>query len=116
MVESSSQHAINIAKQELIIFWIITDKDYSKLRKIEGCENLGDLNATKSDSVHIMNFAKALGVTEDNIFRNEGAPIEELRATYSKILKLTRKLSVTDKKRHTLIVYCGGHGASIAES
>lgn len=116
MVESSSQTAINTARNEAIIFWIITDKDYSQLRKVEGCENLSDLNATKSDSVHILNFAKKLGVKDGMIFRNEAATVEDLKKTYKEILKITRKFSVTDGRKHTLIVYCGGHGASLRES
>jgi hypothetical protein len=41
---------------------MITDKNYEKLRTIEGCGNLSDLGATKTDAVHIYNLAKGLGI------------------------------------------------------
>ena len=81
---------------------------------IEGCEELGDLNATKTDAVHILNVAKGLGIPEENILRNEGSSISEIRETYKKLLKLTRKLN-HDERPHTFIVYAGGHGASLRE-
>ena len=76
MVETTNQQMMTNARKELVYLWIITDRDYSQLRKVEGCEMLGDLNATKTDSVHILEFAKAMGVTEDRIFRNQAANIE----------------------------------------
>ena len=94
---------------------MITDKNYGELRKIEGCEGLSDLGATKTDAVHILNFAKGLGVPSDQIFRNEAPTLNDLKNQYKKILSLTRKLSVVDKQEHTLIVYVGGHGASLRE-
>ena len=113
----TSKHVIrNTNKEHIVIFWIITDKDYSELRKIVGCEKLYDLKATKTDSVHIVNFAKELGVAEDQIFRSEGASLEELKQTFNEINTLTRKISYKDEKEHTLIVYCGGHGASYCET
>ena len=69
------------AKSEPIFFWMITDKDYSQLRKIEGCEDLGDLGATKTDATHILNFAKGLGVPDDHMFRNDSATLDDLKKT-----------------------------------
>ena len=77
--------------------WIISDKDYDRLRTIDGCKDLSDLGATKTDAVHIVNFAKGLGIPDENIFRNESATSSELKATYKKILILTRKLSMNEE-------------------
>ena len=116
-IEQTSKNVIRDTKKEhIVIFWIITDKDYSELRKIVGCEKLVDLKATKTDSVHIVNFAKKLGVPEDQIFRSEGASLEELKLTVFEINDLTKKLSYTYNREHTLIVYCGGHGVSLHET
>ena len=114
--EITVQHMVE-AKQhsgEEIKLWMITDKDYSKLRTLEGCKDLADLGATKTDAVHILNFAKGLGVTNDNIIRNDAPSIKDLKVAYKDLLTWTRKLSV-EKKEHTLLVYAGGHGASQKE-
>ena len=74
--------------------WLITDKNYGELRKIEGCGNLGDLGATKTDATHILDFAKGLGIPDENIFRDDAPTIEDLKATYKKLLTITRDLSV----------------------
>ena len=95
--------------------WIITDKDYSQLRKIEGCEGLADLGATKTDAEHIFNFAKGLGIPKDRIIKNVAPTLNDLKASYKQILNTTRNLSIVDKKEHTVLVYAGGHGASLRE-
>ena len=79
MVESTEQLKKAAAANEEIFLWMITDKDYSKLREIDGCEELEDLNATKTDAVHILNFAKGLGIPDENIFRNDGASLDDLK-------------------------------------
>ena len=115
MVESLQAMKISQARAEPIYLWMITDRDYSELRKIEGCEDLSDLGATKTDAVHIMNFAKGLGIPNDRIFRNDAPTMDDMKATYKKILTLTRELSVKENQEHTIIVYAGGHGASLRE-
>ena len=115
MVESLADIKEAAALGEPIFLWLITDKDYSELRKIEGCGMLGNLGATKTDAVHIVNFAKGLGIPDENIFKDEAAELKDLTQTYKKILALTRKLSVKEEKEHTVLVYCGGHGASMRE-
>ena len=37
----------------VIIFWVMNNSKYGKLREIEGCEKLEDLKATTSDIVYI---------------------------------------------------------------
>ena len=91
--------------------WIITDKDYAKLRLLLGQNDLVDLDATKTDAVHIQNLAKGLGITDDRIYRNEGATVAELNATYRTLSKISTKLNGQEEE-HTLIVYVGGHGAT----
>ena len=95
MVESLQDMKMAASRDEPKYLWIITDKDYAELRKIEGCESLGDLGATKTDATHILNFAKGLGIPDENIFRNDAPTIDDLKKTYKKILTLTRDLSVT---------------------
>ena len=95
--------------------WLITNKAYDKLRTIKGCEMLQDLGATKTDAIHINNFAKGLKIPQDRIFRTEDGTIDDLKNVYKKILKLTRGLSHKEQQPHTLIVYAGGHGASNRE-
>ena len=43
---------------------MITQADYAKLREINGCEDLKDLNATNSDGGHIQEVAQKLGIPE----------------------------------------------------
>ena len=40
------QAALGIDK----FFWMITEAKYDKLRKVEGCDTLTDLNATVTDA------------------------------------------------------------------
>ncbi len=47
MVESKQTQSREIEAHSIAkYFWMITDDAYDKLREIEGCEKLGDLNAT----------------------------------------------------------------------
>ena len=94
MVESTTNKEVSDKNMYL---WIITDKDYEKLRTIEGCQDLKDLGTTKTDAVNIINFAKGLGIPDENIFRNESATAEEIKETYKKILVMTRKLSMNEE-------------------
>ena len=48
------------------IFWLITENDYSELRELDGCKDLGDLDATIKDSKHMINMADALGIPRAN--------------------------------------------------
>ena len=73
MVESLADIKKRAAKGEWIALWMITDNDYSKLRKIEGCDALTDLSATKTDAAHILNFAKGLGIPEERIFKSNAS-------------------------------------------
>ena len=57
---------------------------------------LTDLNATKTDAVHILNFARALGVTEDNIIHKEAAELVELNGIFIKILQWSLNISNSD--------------------
>ena len=43
---------------------MITQADYARLREINGCEDLKDLNATKSDGRHIEEVAQKLEIPE----------------------------------------------------
>ena len=58
---------------------------------------MSDLGATKTDAAHILNFAKGLGIPDSNIFRNDSATINDLKATYKKLLVMTRKLSMNEE-------------------
>ena len=69
MVESTNQGS------ERVDLWIITDRDYAKLRLISGCETLEDLHATKAEAGHILNLAKGFGIPNERIYRNEGSSV-----------------------------------------
>ena len=56
MVESVDRRLRDCEKMHKY-FWMITQANYGKLRKIKGCEDLGDLNATKTDGGHIQEVA-----------------------------------------------------------
>ena len=110
-MQSFANAAYENFKNEQRFFWIIIDKDYEELRKIEGCEKLGDLNATKSDATHIVDFARGVGVPDENIWRYDGTNLETVKAKYNEILKKTKELTALGEE-HTLFVYVGGHGIS----
>ena len=98
----------------VIIFWVINNSKYGKLRQIEGCIKLDDLKATTSDIVHIQNLARSYGVEDENIYRNSEPSMEELKKNEIEIRKKSRRL--TDEGRsHLVMVYCGGHGATREE-
>ena len=110
MVESASNAGAsgdNLVK----MFWMINNSKYDQLRKIKGCETLGDLTATPKDIVFIEKMAKAYGVADDDFYKDSEADMKALKTTYSKIMKKSRGLT-HEGKAHLLIVYCGGHGAT----
>ena len=113
MVEALQNKMQNANKVD-IYFWMITDDNYEELRKIVGCEGLADLGATKKDGVHIMRLARSLGVPEENMYINNRATIKDLKATYTTLLKLSRKKSAAEIP-HIIFVYAGGHGATQSE-
>ena len=110
MTEEEKKEAINIEKY----FWLITEHEYGKLRTIEGCGTLSNLNATVPDGKHIMKIAENLGVPEGNRFINISPTIEDLKKNHKAIMKLSRKKS-TDGIPHIIFVYVGGHGATSEE-
>ena len=93
------------------IFWILNVSKYPELRKLEGCQDLTDLNATIPDCLEIMKMAKGLGVRDENIYRDEEPSFDQMKATYMKIFKQSRALS-TAGTPHLIMVYVGGHGAT----
>ena len=109
MVESKPYDLAKAEELE-VIFWIINNSNYDKLRKINGCENLADLLATPKDVVHIRNMARAYGVRPENLYEDSEPDIKALKKTHLKIMHQSKKLDV-DGKPHVIMVYCGGHGA-----
>ena len=97
----------------VVLFWIFTNKTYDKLRTLQGCENLGDLAATTTDVKHIRRMARSMGARK--IFEDEEETIKTVKATEKKLVAECKKISAEEGKRITLIVYCGGHGASHKE-
>lgn len=87
---------------------------YDELRKIEGCEKQYDLKATTTDCEEIKKMAKGFNVKDKNIFRDEEATSESTKKIYEEIVKESRRLSA-DGQKHLIMVYCGGHGASLKE-
>ena len=85
--DPNAVHKVAPVSDELVkMFWIVNVSKYSELRKLEGCQDLTDLNATTTDCVDIMKMAKGLGVKDENIFRDEEATIDKMNTTYKKIL------------------------------
>ena len=80
MVEATKQQQ-NANKTE-VFFWMITDDNYEYLRTITGCEKLTDLNATQTDSEHVLRLARSLGVPEKNMFINNRSTLKDLKNTY----------------------------------
>ena len=55
----------------VIIFWILDNDNYDKLRdNIDGCEKIIDFNYDLDEIPNIKKFAKSMGVTEENLFEN----------------------------------------------
>ena len=67
MVESKPI-AVDNTEELVIMFWIINNSKYEKLRKLEGCGHLADLTATVTDIVHIKNLAKCYGVKDEDMY------------------------------------------------
>ena len=93
---------------------MVTEDNYENLRSIEGCENLTDFPATKTDSTHINAIADALGVESENRYVYHSPSLEVLKKTRTEIRAKSRKLTVEGKK-HMILVYMGGHGATLNE-
>ena len=102
------------AKSMKKIFWLITEDSYEKLRLIEGCETLFDLKATVTDGKHMLALADAVGVQDEYRFIDISPTLKDLKANYLKILKLCKMFSL-EGEPHLLIVYVGGHGATMDE-
>ena len=101
------EQALNMDK----IFWLISESYYELLREVDGCDSLGDLLATVTDSHHIIALADNLGVPQENRFININPKLQDLKTSHKEILKLSRKLT-HEKKPHVIFVYAGGHGAT----
>ena len=93
---------------------MVTEDQYAELRKIEDCDTLYDLKATVTDGAHIMKIADEIGVEDEYRFVDISPTFADMKKTFNKILKITRRLSV-EGKPHLLIVYIGGHGATLDE-
>ena len=110
MVESSAnklQKAVEMHKY----FWMVTQDIYDNLRQIDGCENLKDLNATKTDGGYIQEMARKIGVPKENTFIDIRPSQKDLKKSYSKIMMASRTHTV-DKEPHLIFVYVGGHGCT----
>ena len=93
------------------IFWLISESRYELLREVEGCDRQADLKATVTDNPHIIAMADSLGIPKERRFINISPKLEDLKASYKEILKISRKLT-QDEKPHVIFVYAGGHGAT----
>ena len=110
MVESSGnklQKAVQMHKY----FWMVTQDAYDNLRQINGCENLKDLNATKTDGGYVQEMARKLGVPQENTFIDIRPNQKDLKKSYSKIMMASRTHTV-DQEPHLIFVYVGGHGCT----
>ena len=63
MVESKPITSLK-TDEPVIIFWILHNSKFDKLRTLEKCNGLQDLTATITDVEHIKNLAKCYGVKE----------------------------------------------------
>ena len=59
----------------------------------------------------IEKMAKGFGIPEENIIIDSEKDFKELKASYMKLRRKSRALSLKGVP-HTIIVYCGGHGAT----
>ena len=64
-----------------------------------------------NDGKHILAIADAIGVQDEYRYINVSPDVAELKKSYLTILKLSKRLSV-ENKRHLIFVYVGGHGAT----
>ena len=69
------------------IFWLITENDYSELRKIDGCKELGNLDATIKDGKHMISMADAFGIPRPNQYIDIKPTAKRLNETMKKIRK-----------------------------
>ena len=112
MVEAKQKQSREEEAHSIIkYFWMITDDVYDKLREINGCESLKDLNATQTDGKEIQEIAFKIGVPKENIIINNRSTFKDLKTSYMKIMKLSRAHSAK-KEPHFIFVYIGGHGAT----
>ena len=101
------------ADGEKIIFWLITTEDYAELRKNDGCESLANITAVQKDTAWMKKSIEFLGVSEDNLYIDHQPTSKDLADTYKKIYKKSKGYD-KEKQPHTIIVYCGGHGATMS--
>ena len=64
------------ALDEEVLFWIITDDDYSQLRRIEGCEMMSDIGRTKSEAVLIHKLAQKFGASDSRIIHDKASSFD----------------------------------------
>ena len=57
---NKEEEAINIVK----IGWLIFCDKYNELQFVDGCANLGDLPAVKTDKFEILKIADGFGIAE----------------------------------------------------
>ena len=58
-----------------------------------------------------MKMARGFGVKEENIFRDEEATFASMKKTCNELLNKSRALTL-QKRKHLIMFYCGGHGAT----
>ena len=64
--------------------------------------------------MNTVSVAKKLRIKPSHIYHDENADSNKLKKTYMTLLKTSRALNL-DGTPHIIIVYCGGHGASLNE-
>ena len=74
------------ALDSVIIFWTITNETYDKLREIRGCKKLENIQASRTDYVHIKRMAVSMGVEEKHYFHNHEATKRDLIETRKKVV------------------------------
>ena len=99
-----------------VIGWIFYNKSYDKLRTLNGCSGLKDLNSTPNDCEYIKRMFKGFGVKDEDLHFDPEATQDDLNNTWEKKIKKASNYLSSAQTEHLILIYCGGHGSSDGES
>ena len=72
---------LNFPSSEIYLFLVTEDK-YGKIRKIDGCKNLIEIPATKTDAKYIKKIADQMGIPTKNRFIQVSPNMKNLKESF----------------------------------
>ena len=69
----------------VFLFWLISVEKYDQIRKIENCDKLENLKATKKDKQYIIEIADRMGIKKEHRWISTDPTFEELKESEKEI-------------------------------